>query len=892
MLALLHLLRIGSRRAHLPVWAGVLSMVLLLPFSLPAQAPAQGPTLITELGFQVGAGIPYGLGPTSLAVADFNGDGIRDVAVLNTDTSTTNPVILVYLGNGDGTFKTPVNYLDGYVAQSLVIGDFNGDGKPDLCVLDQNSGLLVLLGNGDGTFQNPVSSSLGGGQSIPFYIGAGDFNGDGKLDLAVAGYVPGNGNKGDVMLFLGNGDGTFAAPTTPISGLITPLQIAVADIANNGKSDIVLATYSGIDVLLGDGAGGFSTPVTYLNGSTSFVIADVNGDGIPDLVAEPNSGTTLDFLAGKGDGTFETPTGTALPSGFSGGETAGSIAAGDFDGDGHIDVFISGSASSNNLLLFGNGDGTFQAPIQLGASLPQADNLAAVAAVAADLNGDQKSDVVFVDPYGGWLVSLLSTQGTVGALIFPAVYDFGLQTVGAPTTTTTVTIANPGTTAMQFSNLAVDDAADFSANSSCGPSIAPTDICSVTISFNPQSAGEKTATVSFTSNDPIAAGSRIKVTGNAIAPAVLTNPLEVQFSYQKVGTTSSPQTVQITNSGIGPLTLAVTIQGDFAQTNNCPASLAQGANCTATITFAPEVPGSETGRLVMTTNAVPAQSAVALTGIGYVVGPVISVSPPTFNFGSQYVGTSSAPSVVTVENTGDAPFTISSVTATAGFVPLSTCGNNVQPSFSCAIGIFFDPANTGSQTGTLTIVDNLPTSPQSVTLIGNGTAISVGASTGSSTAQTLASGQAAYQMSISPVSGYKGTVNLSCLGVAAGLTCSLSPSSAALDGSASASVTVSVTSSTSAAAAAHGSPAPGAIGRVVLAFPIALIFLGAGIFPRWRRRFLAIGLLVVVGAFAGSCGGVSKTTTTGSSQTYVFFLESQPASGITIDTPLTLTVQN
>jgi len=566
------------------------------------------------------------------------------------------------------------------------------------------------------------------------------------------------------------------------------------------------------------------------------------------------------------------------------------MAAADFNGDGKIDLFLGSAGSSPSMLLLGNGDGTFQSPIQVQTGFGTFSNPQAWGTAAVDLNGDNRPDIVFADPNDvGWLVSLLNTAGSVGAAILPASYDFGFQTVGTAAVNTMVTVGNPGASAMTFSNLLVSDAADFSATTTCGSSVASTGSCSITVTFNPQSTGEKTASVTFTSNDPLAAAAAISVTGDAIAPVASTSPSVVQFSYQKVGTTSSPQTAQITNIGIGPLTLGLAIQGDFTQTNNCPATLAQGASCTATITYSPEVPGSEVGRLVITSNALPAQSAIALTGIGYIIGPVFSLSPSSVDFGSQYVGTSSAPAVVTVANTGDAPFNISSVTATAGFVPLSTCGSTVQPSFSCAIGIFFDPASAGSQTGLLTIVDNLPTSQQLIGLSGNGTLITVGASSGSSTAQSVSAGQTAtYALTIAPVSGYTGTVSLACNGLTPGYTCSLSQNTVALSGS-PASVTVSVTPSATAASGRGGAPAFGGAGGVVLACPIALIFLGAGIYPRWRRRLLSLGVMAVASVLVNSCGGNSVAAPT-SSQTYVYFLQSQPASSITIDTPLTLTV--
>jgi len=383
--------------------------------------------------------------------------------------------------------------------------------------------------------------------------------------------------------------------------------------------------------------------------------------------------------------------------------------------------------------------------------------------------------------------------------------------------------------------------------------------------------------------------------GAEINPVFSAAPVALAFSYQKVGTTSSSQTFTVTNSGVGPLVISsIAANGDFQQTNNCPATLAQGANCTVTVVYAPEVAGSEAGRVVFNTNAVPAQSAVSLTGIGYVVGPVLQISPASLSFGSQYVGTSSAPGVVTVQNTGDAPFSISSVTATAAFVALSTCGSSVQPSFSCAIGVFFDPATTGDQSGTLTVTTNLPTTAPSVALSGTGTSISVAPSSSSSTSAVVTAGQSAtYSMSITPQSGYTGTVDLACSGLPAGFTCSLSQQSVTLNSSAAATVTLTVSSPTSAAASPNWLDWRGS-GLLVFASPLAFLFLCRGKRLQWRQRLLALGVLLATLGLTVSCGKttvIQQTTTTTAGQAYVFLLKSQPATGIMIDTPLTLTVQ-
>lgn len=831
-----------------------------------------------------------GYSPNGLAVADFNGDGIPDVAVSDTGPSSygaTAGGVAIYLGNGDGTFKPPIHYpVNGSMPVAIAVADFNGDGKMDICLLDYYNRIRVFLGNGDGTFKTPLLSSLATGQFVNSAMVVGDFNGDGKLDVQVAAdEAPSNG--GDVLFARGNGDGTFAAATASAGGSGHQAPIATGDLNGDGKPDIVW----GSAVLLGDGNGGFSPPVDLNTYDVPFAlaIADLNGDGIPDIaMGFYNSGYVEAFL-GNRDGTFQPGVLTATGSGICC-QTNDLLGVADFNGDGHLDVFLANSDGvSPSLLLLGNGDGTFQAPSQL-----QTDFLSngaePLAVAVADLNGDMRPDLLYVG--GGWFVSVLNTQGTAGTAIFPAAYDFGVQTVGTAATTTTVTIGNAGSSALQFSNLQVSDATDFSATTTCGSSVASGGSCSVTVAFNPQSAGPMTANVTFATNDPLPAANKISVTGNAIAPVVSTSSPLVQFSYQKVGTTSSPQDLQIANSGVGPLLLAIGIQGDFQQTNNCPASLAQGASCTVTITYSPLVPGSETGRLGISSNALQSQTTIALTGIGYIVGPLLALSPASLDFGSQYVGTNSAPSVVTVENNGDAPFSIASVTASSGFVPLSTCGNSVQPSFTCAIGIFFDPASTGSQMGTLSIADNLTTSPQSVTLTGNGTLISVAPATGSSTAQVVRNGQTAeFQLSIAPVSGYTGSVGLACVGLPAGFTCTLSQAAAVLNGSAAVPVTVSVSPSTTASISPRGNDVSRGVGGIVLACPIALIFLGAGICPRWRRRFLSIGTLAMVAVFAGSCGGNSSPAST-SRLTYVFFLQSQPASSITVETPLTLTVQN
>lgn len=886
--------------AHL---CGIVALFATLTWIHPS-ALGQGAPLLTNITSPL---INSQGPPRALATGDFNGDGIPDAAMVTAVGSAQSYNLLIYLGNGDGTFQFPATYTLGntYVG-SMYSGDLNGDGKVDLVMTSWNGAtgaILVMLGNGDGTLQSPISTALGTGE-IPNYMVVGDFNSDGKLDLVAAISPP----TATIEYLQGNGDGTFAAPAAIAAGTFANQSVAVADFNGDGHLDLAFVNstvlspqISTISVALGDGKGGFSVqPESYqFDHAFDFVkIGDFNGDGIPDLLEL--DGPELTVLTGNGDGTFnqESPQVTGL---------GGFVAIADFNQDGNLDLFVSGSSFNfgDNLLL-GNGDGTFQAPSALDDAFGIAANgYSSSLALAMDLNNDGRPDVLSaintnIDDNGTAVPGItqlgahLNTPGTNGVTLSPAAYDFGNQAAGLASNSTTIILGNSGTTVTQFTNPQLDNTTDFSFTSTCGTTLAVADSCTVTVAFAPQATGVKSARLTFTTDDPLAGAHVIQLRGTGIAPALSASPAALAFSYQKVGTTSTAQTFQVTNSGYGPLLFtSIAAQGDFQETNNCPASLAAGASCTVSVVYAPLVTGSEVGRVTFTTNAVVAQSAVPLSGIGYVTGPIVAVAPASLNFGSQYVGTSSAPGVVTVQNNGDAPFTISSVAATSGFVPLSTCGNQVQPSFSCAIGVFFDPAATGDQTGTLTIVDNLASSPQSVPLSGTGTAITVGPSSGASTSLIVTSGQtAAYNMSLSPVSGYQGTVSLSCTGLPAQFTCSLESSSVTLNGSDSASVKVSVSSTTAMVSDPifrQGSPGSPLLFAGCFA---GLSFLGAGFRRGDRRRLLMLALIAFAAVCVISCGGGTGTTSSKpTAQTYVFLLQSQPASGVTIDTPLTLTVQ-
>jgi hypothetical protein len=268
--------------------------------------------------FETRSAVSVGLNPGTIAVGDFNGDRKLDLAVVNSNTYH----ISVLLGNGDGTFRSSVNYAVGSTPLGIATADLNHDGKLDLVVASLQSVITVLLGNGDGTFQpgttykttaqtlrveiadlngdnNPdlvivdspyVSVMLGNGDGTfqpvidasvqgysPFALGIGDFNHDHRLDLAVG--EQGSGG-GEVEILLGNGDGTFQ-PGQGYPVAFTPESIAVADFSGDRKLDMAVASEFGVvTVFLGSGDGTFGSGVEYFppnRSSTWVAVADFNG---------------------------------------------------------------------------------------------------------------------------------------------------------------------------------------------------------------------------------------------------------------------------------------------------------------------------------------------------------------------------------------------------------------------------------------------------------------------------------------------------------------------------------------------------------------------------------------------------------------------------------------
>jgi sugar lactone lactonase YvrE len=323
------------------------------------------------------------------------------------------------------------------------------------------------------------------------------------------------------------------------------------------------------------------------------------------------------------------------------------------------------------------------------------------------------------------VTATFNTTATGSISIAPMTLTFGSQAVGTTSATQIVTVSNTGGTPVTFTNIVTSGDFAGATLAQCPSLAVESTPCAFQISFKPTATGTRTGAITFTDN---ATGSpqSVTLTGTGTgSPATITiTPTPLPFGLEGLGSTSSPETLTVSNTGNTTVTFtSITTSGDFAGATlaQCPSIAVDAAPCTFHITFTPTAAGARNGTITFTDNATGSPQTVALTGTGVAVA--IGIAPTALTFGGQAVGTMSAAQTVTVSNNGNFPLIFSSILTSGDFAgaTLAQCPSIGVEAEPCVFSITFKPTATGTRTGAITFTDTGTGSPQTVTLTGTGT---------------------------------------------------------------------------------------------------------------------------------------------------------------------------
>jgi hypothetical protein len=406
--------------------------------------------------------------PYSIVTADFNHDGRLDIAVgSSTGGLLGTSAVQVFLGNGNGTFQSPITLSTNVEPDGMVAGDFLGNGNLDLIIGNELGNQLFLQGNGDGTF----TPENGAGGYPPAAVA--DINHDGELDYITSGAEEG---AGLAQVFLGNGDGTFTVGQQ-FSTSENPGGVAFGDFNRDGKLDVAIMnsfTAENLMVLPGNGDGTFGTAVYYkpANVGSYVAVGDITNSGKLDLVTDG-----MEVFLGDATGAFTDDGGVVFT-------TALGVALADFNNDNRLDALLvphNSDGGANTLtVLSGNGDGTFQPAQSFDAG--QGRNVFGV----GDFNNDGRLDVASASTDQITGLPILSIFLQTALSISPTYINFGNVALGTSSAPQTVTLTNIGITSITLASIQITGSArSYSQTNDCSSTLAPGATCTVSVTFTP-----------------------------------------------------------------------------------------------------------------------------------------------------------------------------------------------------------------------------------------------------------------------------------------------------------------------------------------------------------------------------------------------------------------------
>jgi len=523
------------------------------------------------------------------------------------------------------------------------------------------------------------------------------------------------------------------------------------------------------------------SPVGVGNGPDSVAVGDFNGDGKLDLAVANEcgvtcvSGGTVSILLGNGDGTF------SLKSSPGVGYSPHSVAVADFNGDGKLDLAVANDNNTASILL-GNGDGTFTAGSRSGVGSNP------ISLAVGDFNGDGRLDIASANSSSN-NVSVL-VQEPFATFSPSSGLSFGNQNVGSSSSTQSVTLTAGA--AMSITSIAVTaGSANFNlvtTTTSCpysGGTLGAGASCTVDLQFAPTAAGSLTGTVTLTDNSGGAAGSTqtISLTGTGLGPTASVSPSSLSFGNQPRGTTSAAQTVTLSNTGTAALTISsISISVNFSiSSNGCGSSLAQSTSCQIGVTFTPGSTGMLTGSLTIADNSSTGTTqTISLSGTGVKATTTTSI-------------TSAAPNP-----------SVAGQAVTVNFSVSPPAGDVLTPSGTVTVSATTGESCTGSAPSGSCALTFLTAGARTITASYGGDANFLGsASAGvaqtvqdftmaaSPASETISSGHTAtYSLVLTSLDGLSGSVSLGCSGAPPNSTCTVSPSSVSLPGTTKATVSL------------------------------------------------------------------------------------------------------